>query len=90
MLDIVCAQLGDMNKTVFVDTDIYKGSKIDNIPDDSFQLLTDAQILDIQDILPQNWRVKGITQIPARLEQISNNILRVSSPNPSSAAKLAI
>ena len=74
MLDIVCAQLGDMNKTVFVDTDIHKGSKINNIPDDSFQLLTDAQILDIQDILPQNWRVKGITQISARLEQIRNNI----------------
>ena len=74
MLDIVCAQLGDMNKTVFVDTDIHKGSEIDNIPDDTFQLLTDAQVLDIQDILPQNWRVKGITQIPARLEQIRNNI----------------
>ena len=52
MLNIVCAQLGDMDKTIFVDTDIHKGSEIDDIPDDPFQLLTDAQVLDIQDILP--------------------------------------
>ena len=43
MLNIVCAQLGDMDKTIFVDTDIHKGSEIDDIPDDPFQLLTDAQ-----------------------------------------------
>ena len=50
MCNTVPAHFRDMHKTVLMQSDIHKGSKIHHIADNSLQLITDMQILKLQHI----------------------------------------
>ena len=74
MLDKVLAHIGNVNEAVFVDTDVHEGTEIHDIADYTFQLLTNLQILEVQNILTKDRGCKVIPQIPARFEKVCQNV----------------
>ena len=66
MFDKFATHMRNMNEAVFVNPDINEGTEVNDITDHTFKLLSDNEILDIQNILTENWSIKRITEITTR------------------------
>ena len=81
MFDKFFTHLGNMNKSVLMNSDINESSEIDYVADSSFQDHTLFQILDIQYVCAENRLRHLITRISCRFLQLFYNIPKSNLSN---------
>ena len=68
--------LRDMDKSILMDTDIHKGTKVHNISDSPFKFLSDWQVFEFKNILTKYWCFKIITEVTTWLQKVSDDIFK--------------
>ena len=74
VLDAAVAYLGNVDQTILVNTDIHEYTKVNDVSDGTGELHAGFQILQFQDILPQDGGGESITGIPSGFTQFFGNI----------------
>ena len=76
MLDVFITDLGDMNQTVLMNSDIYESAEINNISDRSGKHHFWLEILKIEYIVTENWGRQSISYITSRFFKLSYYIYK--------------
>lgn len=76
MLDVLIANLRNMNKSVLMNADIDKCAEVDYISDRAFKLHPLFQILDVENITSEHWCRQFVTGISARFGKFLYNIVK--------------
>ena len=68
--------LGNMDQAILVQADIDESAEINDVANDTFQLIARMQIFQREDVMPQHWSVKLFTVIAQWLGNRFNHVLQ--------------
>ena len=75
MLDVSVTHLGDVKKTVVVNSDINEATEVNNVSDSTLELHIGLQVVDVENVGGEYGSGCIVTNVAAGLLKLGNNIL---------------